>query len=297
MTVGRLWRSAPLLLAAASLFWSGNFIVGRAVHDSVPPFALAFWRWAISLLLIVGPAWPHVRRDAPVLWRHWRGLAVLGALGIAAYAVLVYLGLQSTTALNGLLLQSVTPLVMMACAFALFRDPVRPLQLLAIAVSIAGVVVIVTRGEPAALHGLSLHAGDVWLLAAVLVYSLYSVLLRIRPPVHPLSFLATTFAIGSVLLLPLYVWETVATAPFHPTLGALGAIGYLALFPGCISYLLWNRGVELIGPGAAGQYFHLLPVFGTTLAVLFLGETFQPYHGAGIVLIALGIALATWRRG
>src|SRR5690349_20573047 len=119
-TAPRLWRTAPLLLAAASLFWSGNFIVGRAVHDSVPPFALAFWRWAISLLLIVGPAWPHVCRDAPVLWRHWRGLLLLAALGIAAYAVLVYLGLQSTTALNGLLLQSATPLVMMACAFALF---------------------------------------------------------------------------------------------------------------------------------------------------------------------------------
>jgi drug/metabolite transporter (DMT)-like permease len=194
------------------------------------------------------------------------------------------------------LLQSATPLVMMACAFALFRDPVRPLQLLAIAVSIGGVVVIVTRGEPAALHALSLHAGDAWLLAAVLAYSLYSALLRIRPPVHPLSFLAITFGVGSVMLLPPYLWETAAVTPFRPSLGAVAAIGYLALFPGCISYLLWNRGVELIGPGRAGQYFHLLPVFGTVLAVLFLGEAFQPYHGAGIALIALGIGLATWRR-
>src|SRR4051812_17132550 len=242
MTVGRLWRTAPLLLAAASLFWSGNFIVGRAVHDTVPPFALAFWRWAISLLLIVGPAWPHLRRDAPLLWRHCRGLSLLGALGIAGYAVLVYLGLQSTTALNGLLLQSATPLAMIACAFALFRDPVRPLQLVAIAISMVGVVVIVARGDLLALHALSLHGGDAWLLAAMLCYSLYTALLRLRPPVHPLSFLAVTFAIGSVLLLPLYLWETIAVTPFRPGLGAVAAIGYLALFPGCLSYLLWNRG-------------------------------------------------------
>src|SRR3954454_2457455 len=100
MMAARLWRAAPLLLAAASLFWSGNFIIGRAVHDSVPPFSLAFWRWAVSSALIVGPALPHICRDAPVLRRHWRALLLLGFLGIATYAVLVYLGLQTTTAIN-----------------------------------------------------------------------------------------------------------------------------------------------------------------------------------------------------
>src|SRR3954468_22960714 len=164
MSAGRWWRAGPLLLAAASLFWAGNFIVGRAVHDSVPPFGLAFWRWAASFVLVLGPAWPHLRGDAPLLRRHWRRMLLLAALGIAGYAVLIYLGLQATTAINGLLLQSAVPLVIMACAFVLFRDPARPLQVLAIAVSLAGVVIIVARGDLAALRALSLNRGDVWVL-------------------------------------------------------------------------------------------------------------------------------------
>jgi drug/metabolite transporter (DMT)-like permease len=296
MTAARLWRAAPLLLAAASLFWAGNFVVGRAVHATVPPLGLAFWRWLVSFVLVLGPAWPHLRRDAPTLRRQWRVLLLLAALGVAAYAVLTYLGLQSTTAINALLLQSATPLLIMACAFALFRDPARPLQVLAIAVSLAGVVVIVARGNLGALHALSLNRGDVWVLAGVLCYALYSALLRLRPAVHPLSFLAASFGFGALLLLPCFLGETLAGTPTQPTLPTFTAIGYLAVFPGCLAYLFYNRGVEVMGAGRAGQYFHLMPVFGTVLAVIFLGESFALYQALGIALIAAGIALASWHR-
>src|SRR5258706_14663359 len=296
MTAARLWRAARLLLAAASLFWAGNFVVGRAVHASVPPMGLAFWRWVVSFVLVLGPAWPHLRQDAPLLRRQWRVLLLLAALGVSGFAALTYLGLQTTPAINALLLQSATPLLIMACAFALFRDPARPLQLLAIGASLAGVIVIVARGDLAALHGLSLNRGDVWVLAGVLCYALYSALLRVRPAVHPLSFLTASFGLGALLLLPCFLWETLLGVFFLATLSTITAIGYLAVFPGCLAYLFYNRGVELLGAGRAGQFFHLMPVFGTLLAVIFLGERFALYHAIGIALIGVGIGLASWRR-
>jgi drug/metabolite transporter (DMT)-like permease len=292
---GRLWRAPRLLLASASLFWAGNFIVGRAVHDAVPPFGLAFWRWIGSLALVLGFAWPHLKRDAPVLRRHWARLLLLAGLGISAYSALTYLGLRSTTAISALLLQSTMPLVILACSFVLFGERAGPRQLVAIIVSFAGVAVIVTHGAPDRLLALSLGAGDVWVLLAVLGYALYSALLRLRPPVHPLSFLAASFGFGAALLLPGYAWEHLAGAPTRPSVAAALAIGYLALFPSCLAYMFYNRGVELIGANRAGQFFHLMPVFGTLLAVGLLGEPFEPHQALGIVLIACGIGLASLR--
>jgi len=291
----RLWRSPALLLSASSLFWAGNFVVGRAVHEVMPPIALAFWRWLGGFLVILCFAWPHLRRDAPALRRSWPSVLLLAALGVAGFSALIYIGLQSTSAINALLLQSATPLVILLGGFALFGDRVRPVQLLAIAISLAGVAIIVARGSPAALRALSLNRGDAWVVAAVLCYALYSTLLRLRPAVHPLSFLAASFALGAALLLPFYVAEQLSGAQLLPSPAGLLAIFYLALFPSCLAYLFYNRGVELVGANRAGQFFHLLPVFGSLLAVALLGETFEPYHAVGIALIALGIGLATAR--
>ncbi len=290
-----MWRAPTLLLASASLFWAGNFVVARAVHEALPPFGLAFWRWALGLILVGPFAWPHLRRDAPVLRRHWGALLLLSALGVSAYSALTYLGLQSTTAINALLLQSSMPLVILACGFALFGDRARPAQLVGIAVSLAGVAVIVSHGDAARLLALSLGRGDLWVLAAVVCYALYSALLRKRPPVHPLSFLATSFAFGAALLLPWYGWEHASGTPTRPSAAGGLAIVYLALFPSCLAYLFYNRGVELIGANRAGQFFHLMPVFGTVLAVALLGEPFELHQAVGIALIAAGIALASLR--
>jgi drug/metabolite transporter (DMT)-like permease len=283
-----------LLLTAASLFWAGNFVVARAVHEAMPPIGLAFWRWLLGLVLVGGFAAPHLRRDFAALRAGWVILLLLAGLGVAAFSALTYLGLQSTTAINALLLQSATPLVILLCCFALFRDHARPAQLIGIAVSLIGVAVIVARGAPSALLALPLNAGDAWVLTAVVCYALYSALLRLRPATHPLSFLAASFALGALLLLPFYVWETLSGTALRPSAPGLLAIVYLALFPSCLAYLFYNRGVELVGANRAGQFFHLMPVFGSLLAVGLLGEAFELYQAAGILLIALGIFLASW---
>lgn len=291
----RTWNSAVLLLVLTNLFWAASLIVARAVHDLVPPVALAFWRWLIALVLVLFIAWPELRRDWPILLRHWRMMLALGSCGIGAYNTVTYLGLQTTTALNALLMQSATPLAILVCSFLLFRERPTITQTIAVLVSLLGVLVIAAQGSLAALMRLSLNRGDAYILLGIAIYAVYAALLRRRPAVHPLSFLAATFAIGTANLLPFFIWERMSGAVTHPTPGALLAIVFIGVFPAFIAYLFFNRGVELIGANRAGHYIHLIPVFGSLLAVVTLGEAFRAYHLAGIVLIGGGIVLAALR--
>jgi drug/metabolite transporter (DMT)-like permease len=222
-------------------------------------------------------------------------LLLLAATGIAAFNTFVYIGLNTTTALNALLMQSVMPLVILVCTFLLFGErPSRP-QLLGIILSLLGVVVIVTAGEPWRIGSIALNIGDLWIFAAVVAYAVYSALLRRRPAVHPLSFLAAIFGLGSAMLAPFVYGESAAGMTLHLDLTTALAVGYVVLFPGVLAYFCWNRGVDLVGANLAGQFMHLLPVFGSVLAILLLGEAFRAYHAAGAVLIFAGIVLATRR--
>lgn len=297
ISFARAWDSAVLLLVLTNLFWAASMIVARAVHELVPPVALAFWRWTIALALVLPFAWPHLRRDWPALLRNWALMLMLGSFGIGAYNAFTYFGLQTTTALNALLMQSATPLVILLCSFLMFRERPSSVQVTAVLVSLAGVLVIAARGSVPALLGLSLNRGDALILLGIAIYSVYAVLLRRRPAAHPLSFLCATFAIGTANLLPFYVWERGSGAVLHPTPGALLSIAFLGVFPALVAYLFFNRGVELIGPNRAGHFIHLIPVFGSLIAVLALGESFLPYHLVGIVLIGAGILLATVKVG
>jgi len=292
----RLYDRPYLLLALATLFWAGNFVLGRAVSGEVPPVGLAFWRWFGGALIIAPFALPHLRRDWAAVRARWPIVLVLGILGIAVFNTLIYVGLGRTTAINALLLQSIQPLVIIIFSFLIFRDTVGPRQLLAVAISLIGVVVIIARGELGVLATLAFNSGDVLVFIALICYAAYTALLRLRPRVHPLSFLLVIFTVGFALLFPLYVWEGLAGRPMRLTPVTLGAVAYVALFPAIVAYLCFNRGVELLGANRAGHFFHLQPAFGVILAMLFLGERFQPYHAAGITLIAAGILLATLRR-
>lgn len=291
----RLWTAPYLLLSLTALFWAGNFVVGRAVHGAVPPVALAFWRWTGAFLLVIGFAWPHLRRDAPDLRRNAGGLLLLSALGVAAFNTCVYLGLQTTTALNALLLQSAMPVLILLASFLLFGERAGRLALAGVGVSLLGAALIVTRGEPTALAALSLNRGDAWILAAVIAYALYSTLLRRRPPIHPASFLAVTFALGAAMLLPFYMAEHFNGHAARADATTVLAIAYVVVFPSVLAYACWNRGIELIGANRAGPFVHLMPAFGSLLAVGVLGEAVHLYHALGIGLIGAGVALAARR--
>jgi drug/metabolite transporter (DMT)-like permease len=292
-----LWNSAWTLLICANLFWAGNIVIGRGVAGLVPPIALAYWRWTGAFLVAVGVAWPYLKRDAGTLLHHWRVMLLLSATGIATYNTMSYIGLTSTTALNVLLLQSAGPLIIIVWAFALFGDRPTLRQSAGVLLSLIGVAAIAAHGSLESLLHLSLNRGDVWILVAMAIYGVYAAMFRRRPAAHPLSFLVATMGIGSMMILPFYVWETVQGGRIQGGLPAWLAMAYIAVFPSFIAYLFFNRGIELIGPARAGQSWHLMPVFGSILAVLFLGEQFYLYHAVGIAMIGAGILFASIKSG
>jgi len=296
MSVCKLNDRPYLLLILAVLFWAGNFILGRAFHSDIPPIALAFWRWAVASMLIIGPALKHLRNDREEILRHWPAVLLLSAIGIAAFNTLAYTGLQYTQAINAFLIQSLMPVLIVAISFLVFRERIYALQAVGILISLCGAAAIIAHGDLAAVLKLTFNRGDLFVAAAILCYAGYSALLRTRPNVHPLSFIAVTFWIGTAILFPLYLWEsaTVRTMPVEWL--SFAVVSYVAVFPSIVSYLCFNRGVELIGANRAGLFIHLMPVFGSLMAMVFLGERFLWYHAVGIVLIAVGIYLAT-RKG
>jgi drug/metabolite transporter (DMT)-like permease len=282
-----------LLLVAATLLWSGNFVVGRAVHGHIPPVALSFWRWAVALAVLLAVAGPRAREQWPALRRSWRVLVALGILGVGNFNTMVYVGLQETTATNALLLNSACPAFILAIAFATGGGRPSARQILGIATSLAGVAVIVSRGDPAALLALSASRGDAWVLAAVLSWASYTVLLARRPAgVDPAVLLTALVAVGVAWIAPFYAWEAARGARMSLDAVTFASILYVAILASLVAYAAWNRAVAEVGASRAGAFLHLMPAFGTVLAALLLGESFRPYQAVGIALVLLGVTLA-----
>jgi drug/metabolite transporter (DMT)-like permease len=292
-----VWRSPYLLLTLCALFWAGNSVVGRALHDSVPPVTLAFWRWSIALLLLMPWVAGPLRRQWRAIVSNWKVMLLLSLLGVATYNTLNYMALQTTTATNSALINSVCTVLIIVVNYVLFRVHATGLQWAGVAVSLAGTLVIVSRGDPAVLSGLELVRGDVLLMVLALFWALYTACLRWRPrELDPLGFLGGTIVIGLLVLAPLYVWEALSAVPVTFTAGVTAGIAYTGIFPSVLAYLFWNRGVAEVGANRAGQFLHLIPVFGTALAVIFLGESLKLFHLFGAVLIFVGIYLAAPRK-
>ncbi len=289
----RLANAPYVLLTFTALLWAINMVVGRYMVGSVPPVTIACLRWFGATLIILPFAWPHLRADAPVIRRHFGRLVLLSACGIACYNAMSYYGLQYTQAINGLLVQSMGPLLVGVWSLVLFRDRLSAGQVVGILISLLGVTVIVSRGTLDTLLHLSLNAGDMWILAALVIYAFYTAILRVRPPLGPLSFLASIMAIGGVLLLPFMIWELASGAVLHFDRFTLSVLAYVSTAPSLLAYLAFNRGVQLVGANRAAPFFHLMPVFGSALAIVFLGERFEWFHGAGYALVLVGILTAT----
>jgi len=282
-----------LLLVLTTLFWGGNWVMGRAIRHSLSPIEIAFWRWFLAWVIFMPWAWPHMRNQKWILAKNWKLLLMFGLLGSALYHTLVYTALAGTTAINASLVNSVMPVVIVALSWLIFGERIGPRQILGILSSLAGVVVIVSQGSLDALLAVSFNPGDLWALASIPAWALYSVMLRIRPPdLHPSAFLGAIMSFGVLLLIPVYYLDsgfTFEPVPWEVTAGVV----YMSIFASVLAYVFWNRAVGQIGANKAGHFIHLLPVFGTVLAMIFLGEAFRSYHGTGIVLIVTGIYLAT----
>lgn len=285
-----------IMLLVPPLCWGGNAVVARGVVDVVPPISLAFWRWALAFLILLPFTLGHVKRDWKTAVYSWKWLLVLSFLGVSCFNTLLYTAAHTTTAINVSLMQTVMPATIILISWVVFQEKISSIQMVGVAVSMAGACLIVIRGQWRVLMTMELVEGDVLMLIAVFIYALYSALFRKRPPIHPLSMLILTFGLGALMLLPLYLWELAVVGPFSLNPAALMSILYVALFPSVVAYFCWNRGIELIGANRAGLFSYLVPVFASVMAIFFLGETLQGYHVMGMALIIVGMVIFN-RRG
>ncbi len=286
------FANATLLLTLTALFWAGNFVIGRGMHEAIPPFAMATVRWLLAALIFTPFALHQLRHDWPTIKQNFGTIFVLGVLGVGCFNSLAYIGLNHTTALNGLIMQSAGPVLILLGALLLFGVKISLRQIVGVGISLAGVLVIVSKATLTNLLALSLNKGDFWILAAMSVWALYTVLLRKRPDIHPVSFLATTFWIGAIVNIPFFAWEHLTIRQLLITPQSLAAIAYISIFPSILAYLFYNKGVTLIGAGKAGMFLHFVPLFGSALAIIFLGEQLFLYHALGFGLILLGVTTA-----
>jgi drug/metabolite transporter (DMT)-like permease len=285
-----------LMLSLMALFWAGNIVLGRYVAGHVPPFTLTFCRWAGTCLVLAPFAWPYLQRDWPAIRKNLPLLLLLAFTGFAFNNALSYWGLQHTQALNALLIQSSGPLFVALWSLVLFGVRLSWMQAAGILVSLLGVLVIILRGDLAALAAVQVNAGDISFAAALFVFGLYSALMPKRPRINPLSLIAFTTGSGALMLIPLVGWEvSIGETLTFDTL-TVATIIFVVIFPSTLAYLFFNRGIELIGPNRAAPFFHLVPVFGSVMAIVLLGEKPELFHLVGYVLVLAGIFTAS-RRG
>lgn len=286
--------TALLLLALANLLWSGNWVAGRALRDAFEPITLNFWRWVVATVVLAPFALPRLRGKAALLRRHAGILLLLALSGVAVFQSFVYLGLRTTTAVNAVLLNSSMPMFMLLCSWVIERERASARQIAGMLLSLAGILVILARGDAASLLQLRLHAGDFWILLAMPIWGVYSVLLKRQPAeLGGLEFLFVISAAGTLMLAPVAAVLALQSASRWP--GEVAAMGVVCMGIGAsvLAFIFWNRGVSVVGANIAGFTIHLLPAFGTVLAIIFLGETFQAFHAAGIAIILAGVLLAT----
>jgi len=296
MPVDRALRriSPYLLLTLTPLFWAGNWIVGRGLSADIPPMAMTFFRWLFALLILAPFALPHVKRDWPIVRANWKTMLVLGAIGVGTHNGLAYLGLNYTTATNGVILNSFIPVMIVTLSWLFLRERMSSMQILGVGISLAGVFAILAQGSLATVAAFRWNVGDLCVILSMALWAVYTILLRFRPAgLHALSFLFVVAAVGDLCVAPLWLAEMAFGRHLLWTWTNVAALFSVALFSSVLAYIFWNRGVEAVGANVAGLFVHLMPVFGVILAWLFLDERMLAFHLAGIALILTGIWLTT----
>ncbi|MGE5537329.1 MAG: DMT family transporter [Gemmatimonas sp.] len=289
-------RLAYVIAALPPLFWAGNFLIARAMRDAIPPLEMSFWRWTVAFLILLPFGVGAIRSSLPQIRRELPMLSVLALLGVTGFSSLVYVALHHTTAVNAALINSLMPVATFLFALALLRDRPTAAQTVGVALALAGASTIIARGEIGNVLALDVNRGELLVIAALVCWALYTVLIKWRPTrLAPSAFLPVTFGIGAAFHVPFVVWERQWSGGFAVTTEAVAAILYFAVFPSILAYVFWNRAVAALGPGRTSTYMYLMPIFSAALGVWLLGEPFGAYHAAGVGLVFAGIALVTRR--
>jgi drug/metabolite transporter (DMT)-like permease len=285
-------RNAYLLLLLTMLFWGGNAVAGKLAVGHISPMLLTTVRWGLAVVLLVPFATGRLRAEWPTVRPRLAYLAILGAVGFSLFNALMYSALTFTSAINVSIEQAGMPMVIFFINFALFAMRVSWAQILGVVLSVIGIGLTASHGEPARLAALDVNVGDAMMMVALVLYGAYTVALRYKPAISWQSLMLVLCGSAFLMSLPFTVWEIATDRIIWPD-GIGWAIGvFTAIFPSVLAQAFYIRGVELIGSNRGGLFINLVPIFGTLLAILFLGEDFHLYHALAIVLVLGGIWLA-----
>ena len=290
-----LLQQPALLLILTTAFWGGNAVVGKAALTYMSGIELSFWRWVLAFLLLLPFAWRRALRDWPYYRRHAGLLLVLALLSVSLYNTLQYLALQWTSAINVGVVSATMPLAVFFLTWLLGQERVDSWQKSGLLLALIGVLAVVSQGEWRILLALQLNPGDLLMLTAVLGFAVYSVLMRRLPPeIDKLGLLLWLILIGNFGILPFYLWDIHGHELLTLDRHTLPILAYVGIFPSLLSYYFWNRAVLVGGANQAGMFCNLIALFASLFAVLFLGESLQPYHLVGMLTIFAGIFMATY---
>ncbi|QPC90418.1 DMT family transporter [Mesorhizobium sp. INR15] len=287
-------RRAYIFLLLTTLLWGGNSVAGKLAVDHVSPMTLVFLRWVLAVAIMLPIGWRPLQKDWPVVRKHWLVLAALGASGFTLFNTIFYTALNYTTAINVSIEQAAMPVLIIIANFIFFRLRVNWAQISGVVLTIVGVILTACHGDPRRLLTLELNYGDAIMLVAVLLYSGYSVGLRLKPVMQWQSLMLALSVAALVTSVPFFLWEVAAGKVIVPDARGWSVIVYTAVGASIISQIFYIRGNELIGANRAGLFINLVPIFGTLLSVLIVGETFQLYQALALVLVLGGIGLAEY---
>lgn len=283
-----------LAALGATLLWSGNFVIASGLGPRVPPVQLAFYRWLVAVLAFTPFAFPAAWTHRGMLKRHAVYLTLTALVGVTIFNILVYTAGRTTTALNLSLISISSPLFMILLSRVVFGERITPTKALGTAIVLCGLIFLITGGAPARLLHLTFAVGDLWMLLAALLFAIYSILVKRRPAEMPvLVFQYATFALGLLMLLPIYIGARVAQPPVAWDAVSLLSLGYVGVFASLVAFTLWSRAIALIGPARAGMIYYLSPVSSGLLAALVLRQSVGLVQIASMFVIVLGLLLAT----
>jgi drug/metabolite transporter (DMT)-like permease len=292
LPVLRSQTAAYFLLSLAALCWAGNHVIARAAGGLVPPASLAVVRWIVVALLVFPFAAFHLRRDLPMLKGRGRLMVLYAVTGGGAFGTLQFVALHFTTALNMGLVGSVAPAFIVAASWIMFRERLGIVQMFGVLVSLSGVLAIVSRLDADRLTSFAFNFGDLIIIFNMMLWAVYSACLRLRPDIHPMTFLLSMALIAGIGNLPFAALEYAMDYRLQQTPFTAFTIGYAALATTLLAYVAWSRGIDIVGAPRASAFLHTIPLFSGVLATSILGETLEAYHIVGFMLILAGVSLA-----
>jgi drug/metabolite transporter (DMT)-like permease len=286
---------AFLMLTLCAFFWSGNFIVGKfATLYEVPPLTLNFFRWLIVLIILIPFTFLDILKNIKIIKKNFYSLLLMSVTSISVFNSVVYYSLNFTQVLNGALMISIIPVLIIFISYLFKTEKINSGQIFGLILSIIGVTIIVTRLDFAKLINLDLNKGDLWLLVAMLSWAIYSTMLRTHNTgLKYLSFMTVIVSMGLIFLFPQFLYEFKNHQVIKFNIPVILITSYVVFFAGIGSYILWNKAVVIVGPNKAGIFLHLMPVFSSLMAIFLLNEKLMHFHIIGATIIIIGIYLSS----